>query len=90
MSSQICACCLHSYGFKSTKVSIVTQSIESIIQNYIWRDYDLKKDLCPNIVCKSCRTNLYSIKRGQTERLGEWIEKVSQVNSNIPKYTYSS
>ena len=75
----ICACCLEIYGKRTDKVLKITPGIEKHIQNLIWREYDVEKECCPKVICSSCATNLYALNRGETQKIGKWITKISQV-----------
>ena len=79
MAKRICVCCFLSFGIRSQKVQLVTQPIEKLIQEFVWPEYSMEKTCCPKDICVSCRTNLYAINREKTEKLGKWIEIISQV-----------
>ena len=76
----ICACCFISFGKGSHKLIKVTPALQLHIQNLIWREYDVEKECCPKNICNSCKTNLYALNRGETSKLNDWIEKISQIN----------
>ncbi|XP_065649559.1 uncharacterized protein LOC136078229 [Hydra vulgaris] len=76
----ICAYCFISFGKGSHKLIKVTPAVQLHIQNLFWREYDVEKECCPKNICNSCKTNLYALNRGETSKLNDWIEKISQIS----------
>nr|XP_047143052.1 uncharacterized protein LOC124817252 [Hydra vulgaris] len=79
-SNIICACCLEIFGKRSEKVLKITPGIERHIQNFLWKEYDAEKECCSKYICSSCVTNLYALHRGETQKIGLWKAKISQID----------
>ena len=78
----ICAVCFDSFGIRSDKLVDVTEVVGNLIKEWVWYEYTSSNSSCPTKICKSCRLRLYSINRGETDKLSKWMEKLGQVRSS--------
>lgn len=82
MASKQCLVCNQDFGNRSLKLDTVTPSLEVLIKELIWHDYDSNKGSCSQFICKTCKINVYALSRGKTEKLATWIDKISKVSKS--------
>ena len=87
-TENICAVCFVLFGNRSDKLIVITDSIEKLIKEFVWYEFDRRNSSCPDKICKSCRIRLYAVNRGETQKLDIWMEKLGQVRSYINLFTY--
>ena len=76
-----CAVCLVKKGGRSKGLVRITPSVETKIQDYVWPNFSVKHEVCPEVVCSNCRRNLFSLENGKNEYLSSWLIKISMVRS---------
>ena len=79
----ICAVCFDKLGLNSKKRKKITPAVEELIKIYIWDMYGSSFSIYPKAICSNCRRNLFSMDKGETSHLTNWINKISQVSMNI-------
>ena len=78
LRDSVCAVYWVEKSARSKSLSEVTTRIQDIIKFYIYDGYD-KSIMCfPNVICGSCKRNLYLLKSGHTSR-GSWGLQVAKV-----------
>nr|XP_047125442.1 uncharacterized protein LOC124807543 isoform X1 [Hydra vulgaris] len=84
-----CAVCLINKGIRSKSLTPITPSVREKIQEYIWPNFDSDLEICPSVVCSNCRRNLFSLNKGETAYLSNWLETISKINRNTIRRTSS-
>nr|XP_012557502.2 uncharacterized protein LOC105844913 isoform X1 [Hydra vulgaris] len=84
-----CAVCLINKGIRSKSLTPITPSVREKIQEYIWPNFDSDFEICPSVVCSNCRRNLFSLNKGETAYLSNWLETISKINRNTIRRTSS-
>ena len=78
LRDSVCAVCWVEKSARSKSLSEVTTRIQDIIKLYIYDGYDKDIMSFPNVICGSCKRNLYLLKSGHTSR-GSWGLQVAKV-----------
>ena len=79
-----CAVCFQTFGVRSNKLVDVGESIENLIQDLLWKEYDTSLAVCPKKICGTCKVNIYKLSRGSSKLCTTWMEKISQVHLYCP------
>ena len=58
--SIICCCC----GIKDFKSKPITANLEQVVRQEVYPSYSRENEYHPNGLCGSCRTNLFTVKKG--------------------------
>ena len=74
-----CAVCLKQFGERTVKLLPVGDAVKILIQEYFWPTYDPSKEVCPEHICKNCKTYIYKLNRGENVP-STWLTEVTQVN----------
>ena len=77
----VCAVCLVVFGLMSKNLSMISPTMEMKIKETVWPSFCLESSNHPKKICNSCKRNIYKIYKNDTEYIGSWISKVSEVIS---------
>ena len=79
--SQVCCCCWEQFGVNSKSLRPVNETVEGLIQMYIFAGYSITIEHFPKKICSTCVRNLYLLQQGKDSRAA-WGKKISQVFDN--------
>ncbi|XP_065653831.1 uncharacterized protein LOC136080734 [Hydra vulgaris] len=80
LKQSVCAVCLEKKGKYSKSLVKVQPSVANKIKEFIWPEYNAEFNVCPDVICSSCRRNIFLLEKGSNTYLSNWISKVSQVD----------
>ena len=75
---RVCCCCWEKFGVNNKTLRPVNNTLEELMQLFIFAGYSLEIEDYPSVVCSNCHRNLYLLKEGKTSR-GAWGEKIRKV-----------
>ena len=76
--NRICCCCWEQFGLNNKSIMDVSETIEHMMQIYVFPGYKKENEAFPSVVCSNCRRNLYLLNQGKSSS-ASWGEKISKV-----------
>ena len=66
--SQVCCCCWEQFGVNSKSLRPVNDTVEGLMQIYIFTGYSITIEHFPKKICSTCVRNLYLLQQGKDSR----------------------